>query len=75
MIGREPLERAHPQKRFIVPDCSKADVGRLQPNEVQGVRAARRRFRARIGQMDLQKIDHTRVAEVTLDNPRHAGFF
>ena len=75
MIGREPLQRADSQERFIVPDCPKADVGGLQPSEVQGVRAARCRFRAGTGQMDMQEIDHARVTEVALDDPHHAGFF
>lgn len=75
MIGREPLQRADSQERFIVPDCPKADVRGLQPGEVQGVRAARRRFRPGTGQMDMQQIDHARVTEVTLDDPQHVGFF
>src|ERR1700732_3812926 len=56
MIGRESLQRADPQERFVVPDRPKADVGRVQPGEVQGVRAARRRFRPGTGQKDTQEI-------------------
>ncbi len=74
MIGRESLQRADPQERSIVPDRPKADVGRLQLGEVQGVRAARRRFRPGTGQMDLQEIDHARVAKVALDDPHHGWF-
>src|ERR1700675_1553583 len=75
MFGREALQRADSQERFIVPDGPKADVGGLQPSEVQGVRAARGRFRAGASQMDMQEIDHARVTEVALDYPHHAGFF
>ncbi len=42
--------------------------------EVQGVRAARRRFRPGTDQMDLQEIDHARVAQVALDDPHHGWF-
>jgi len=54
MIGGEPLQAAESQKRLIVPDRPKTDVGRLQSSGVQGVGASRRRFRPRPGQMNIQ---------------------
>ena len=74
IIGRESFQRADSRERFVVPDRPKADVGRLQPGKVQGVRAARRRFRPGTGQMDMQEIDHARVAQVALDDPHHGWF-
>ena len=73
MIGREPLQRTDPQERLVVPDRPKADVGRLQPVEVQGVCATRSRLRPGAGQMDVKKLDHARVAEVALDDSHHTA--
>lgn len=73
MIGREPLQRADTQERFIVPDCPEADVGGLQPGKIQGVRAARRCLRAGAGEMELQEIDYPQVTPVAGDDPYHAG--
>src|SRR5258708_14133866 len=38
------------------------------------MRAARRGFRPRTNHMCLQESDYTRVAEVALKDPHHAGF-
>ena len=75
MIRRKALQRADGQERFIVPDCPEADVGGLQPGEVQGVRAAWRCFRAGTGQMEPQEIDYPRVGKVAWDDAFRAGFF
>jgi hypothetical protein len=69
------LQRADSQERFVVPNCPKTDVGRLKPCVVKGVCAARSRFRAGGGQMDIQEIDHARITEVASNDPHHAGFF
>src|SRR5579863_5317133 len=73
VIGREALQCADALERFIVPYRPEADVGGLQPGEVQRMRAARRCFRAGTGHMEMQEIDYPRVAEVALDNPYHFG--
>jgi hypothetical protein len=73
MIGREPLQRTDPQERLVVPYRPKADVGRLQPVEVQGVCATRSRLRPGAGQMDVKKLDHALVAEVALDDSHQSG--
>jgi hypothetical protein len=74
VICRQSLQRSEPQERFIIiPDRPKADVERLQPGDVQGMRAARRRFRPGTGQVDAQEIGHARIAEVALDNPHHVA--
>jgi hypothetical protein len=73
MIGRESFQRADPQERFIVPDRPKADVGRLQPGEIQRVRATRGRFGPGTGQMGMQEIDNARVAQAAFDDPHHGS--
>src|SRR5258708_29149292 len=69
MVAREPLQRPDSQKDLAFPHRPEVDVGRLQPVEVQGVRAARRRFRAGAGQMGPEQIDEARIAEVAGNDP------
>src|SRR5262249_6676100 len=71
MIHRQLLERADAQEVVIVPHRPKADVWRLQPSEVQGVRTSRRGLRPSAGEMTVQEIDHARIAQVTWDDTQH----
>lgn len=71
MTGREPFQAAEPQKSLIIPDRPKADIGRLQPSEVQGMSATRSRLCSGAGEVDMKEIDHARVTEVALDNSHH----
>ena len=71
LIGRETFQGADPDDRLIGPNCPKADIGALQPSEVQSVRTAGSGLCTSIGQMSMQKIDHARVTEAALDNMHH----
>src|SRR5215472_172856 len=71
VIRRELLQGAKPHERLIVPDRPKANIRRLQPSEVQRMGAARCRFSSGPGQMDVEEIEHSRVAEDALENSHH----
>src|SRR3981189_3615967 len=64
VIGRKPLERADTQERFAGPQRPEADIWRLQPGQVQGVCATRRRLGSRGVEMESEQINNARVAEV-----------
>jgi hypothetical protein len=71
VIRDELPQRTDAQERFVVPNRPQADIRRLKPGEVQGVGAAGRRLCSGSFEMELEKLDNARVAEVTGHNPDH----
>jgi ferredoxin len=71
---REPLQRSDSHQRPILPDRPEADIGCLQPGEIQRMGTPRRRFRSGAVQMSFEQRDDLRVAEVTRKDFHHGWF-